>query len=249
MVSLTGTSPPPTTTATPGVSPSPALTPEAAQAEIDATMKDPTSDYLSPRTPEGIRQRAIDRMEALYRIAQGGQSGPPEVAPVGASAPTASAEPPAGEDVSTLPQLADGESWDPVRVAEAHQEITGRGFSEQFAREGLQLYGELSGQLAPPLQETLAQMDDTILAQADLAAAQVPDGMWNDLVDRGVAMQPRFIRYLASLGKHLAPVQRQIAAIKANRTHSYWAGDPKAVQEVNALYKILKGTKPKARVG
>ncbi len=248
MVSLTGTSPPPTTTATPGASPSPALTPEAAQAEIDATMKDPTSDYLSPRTPEGIRQRDIDRMEALYHIAQSRQSGPPEVAPVGTSAPTASAEPPAGNDVSTLPPLTDGRPWDPARVTEAQQELLGRGFSHQYVDEGLRLYADLSGQPVPSLPEVLAEMDDATLDQADAAVEQIPTGLWNDLVDRGVAMQPRFIFYLASLGRHLAPVQRQIKTVLANKDHDYWRGSPKAVQEMNTLYRTLKGTKPKARV-
>ncbi len=237
--------PPETHTPPPAAAPPPAtkaptsatLTREQAQAEIDAHMA-PGSVYWSPQTPTPESQKIGERLVALRRIVNSATEVPET------TSETHPAEPPAGDDVSTLPQLADGEPWDPARVAEARQELVGRGFSEQFAAEGLQLYGELSGQPAPPLEETLAQIPDTVLDQADAVMQMIPQGMWNDLVDRGVAMQPRFINFLASLGKHLAPALAEHEAMAKDPKHPTW-NDP---ARHRALSVRLAGTRVKVRI-
>ncbi len=203
------------------------LTRDQAQAEIAVHMA-PGSVYLSPRTPPGESQKIGERLVELRRIVQDHPDG-------GA----ASEGPPVEPDVTALPPLPNNETWHPAKVAEARQELLGRGFSHQYVDEGLQHYAELSGQPVPPLQETLAQIPDAMLDQADIAAAMIPQGLWNDLVDRGVAQHPRFIHYLASLGAHLQPALVERAAMDKDPKHPTW-NDP---ARHRALSVLLAGTR------
>ncbi len=224
--------------------PSEHLTPEqqAAQQELDTVLQ--SDDYL--KGDAWTQQAAAERALEARRTLLGGENkvllqvgDPPDPGP-----------PPI--DPTSLPALP-GDTWSPAKLramADAGKEF---GIPEAEVREWLTHYATAMGKEPSDLdaaeeelrEEWGARFDDNLRA-AWLASRRFSLAVQDDL-DR-LGNDPTTLRRLAALGQPMQAAEAKIATIMADKKHAWHRGDPKALEEMTNLYKILNGTTPVVRI-
>ncbi len=221
------------------------LTPEqhAAQKELETVLQ--SDDYR--KGDAWTQQAAAERaLEARRRLLGSENTVLLEIGPPAEAPPTI--------DATTLPLRHDGDTWSAPKLtalADAGKEF---GVPEGELREWL---GRIANGTQPPTvelaEEILRKEWGSAYAQR-LAAAQRVFGrlslvLQQELDETGLGNDPAIIRRLANLGQPMQEAEAKIAAIMANPKHPWHTGDPQALEEMQALYRIVKGTKPVLTVG
>lgn len=147
-----------------------------------------------------------------------------------------------------LPARTDGQSWSRPKLQAMAEAATDFGVdAEEVSRRLLAAQGTkppTMEQAEAHLRQAWGGQYDERLAAARLVFNRLPLTLQHELDETGQGKDPDSIRWFSERGKPLLEAQAKIDAIMANKQHAYWRGDPKAVAEMQALYRIVKGTKP-----
>lgn len=208
----------------------PALTPEVAEAKIQAVYADAAHPYHDGSHLE--HPRAVDEMAALFRAAHpdaalaatevpgGGQSAPP---PESAVVPSDEAL------TAFLPPLPEGE-WHPETVRDFQEVAREFTLPADEVTGWLRYYAERVKAMqegAPPADQaqTAAMFRPEEVTAARLVYARLPHSIQQQLEVTRLGDDPRVIRRFVELGRPLMDAQAALAKIENDPTHAYWRGD------------------------
>ncbi len=209
---------------------------EQASIEFAAILRDPSHPINS--LDPWVSKRASEEAQERFRSTMGVSPPEPGPSPI---------------DPSSLPALP-GDTWSVPKLqamADAAKEFR---VSDQETREWLTHFAQAGGKDTPTAEEAEkalreewgSRFDDNLRA-AWLASQRFSLAVQDDLNRLG--NDPKTLRRLAALGQPMVEAERKIQAIMANKKHAWHTGDPKAREEMQALYRIVKGTKPLFTVG